>query len=161
MNTYLSTTFEGEKKPPTDVLRALRNHDIKSVELGSTHLYEGSLAEKLTDEFGDFAFLTHNFFPPPIADDLVINFSDPRSQFRDASVEQATENLLFAARIGSKLHTIHPGFLTATTVRESDGRNFDFSFDDEAEQQTPQDAFARMVDSLSRLKESVGDVFVP
>jgi sugar phosphate isomerase/epimerase len=161
MNTYLSTTFVGQRKPVTEVLQDLRAYGVQCVELGSTHTHESELGQKLAEDFGDFSFLTHNFFPPPIADDLVINFSDPRPQMRDASIRQAADNILFADRLGSKLHTIHPGFLAAAAIRPSEERNFDFSFEEPSTDETPKDAFDRMIESLHKLRDRVGEAQVP
>ena len=99
MNTYLSTTFDGARRPVTSVLRDLRAHDVLAVELGSTHAPETGLAAALPTEFADFALLTHNFFPPPSDDSIVINLSDPRPDARAASVDLAQRNVRFAADI--------------------------------------------------------------
>jgi sugar phosphate isomerase/epimerase len=161
MNTYLSTTFVDGRGPVTAVLKELRAHGVTCVELGSTHTYEEDLKRRLTEEFGDFSFLTHNFFPPPIAAEMVINFSDPRAEVREASIQLTAENVLFAEEIGSRVHTIHPGFLALARVRPAADRNFDFAFENSPDSDTPKIGFERMIESLDRLAERIPTDHVP
>src|SRR5207248_2272666 len=110
-------------------LRDLRAHGVLAAELGSTHSPEQDLAAALRDDFADFALITHNFFPPPDDASIVINLSDPRMEARAGSIELARSNIRFASAVGSRLHTVHPGFLAVATTGVAANRMYDFHFD--------------------------------
>ena len=148
MNTYLSTTFDRRRRPATSTMRELRHHGVTAVELGSTHEPESGLEQALRTEFADFSLLTHNFFPPPADPSIVINLSDPRQDLRAASVQLAIANVKFAARIGSRLHTVHPGFLATAAPHIGPDRNYDFQFDT-ASASAPEVAFRWTLDGLA------------
>ncbi len=141
------------------VLRELRALGVIAVELGSTHEPEDGLESALTNEFGDFALLTHNFFPPPADTSVVINLSDPRPEARVASTELAIRNVEFAAKVGSRLHTVHPGFLAVAAAHLGPDRNYNFQFE-RASASAPDLAFGWTLEGLSAIGQTAARVGV-
>ena len=56
-------------------------------------------------------FIVHNYFPPP-EDDFVLNIASTNEGVRRRSVEFVKASVDLAARLGSRLYTVHAGYTT-------------------------------------------------
>lgn len=124
---FVSTTWFGKGQTDVgEVLDAMEGLDIDGIELGSTHAWRDDL-EAVVESKCDHDIFSHNYFPPA-RDDIVLNIASLDGDMRDASVRHAREAIAFAARVGARLYTIHPGFL-ADALPPSQAPRTDGTFD--------------------------------
>lgn len=124
MNVFASTTFADLDSKATDVVKAMLDHGIHGIELGSIHCYEDNLVDRLADVPAEF--LVHNYFPPP-RESFVVNLASLNDAIRDKSVAHALHCLEVCVRLGAPLYTVHPGFLSDPDAPGSSS-TYDFAF---------------------------------
>lgn len=125
MNLSVSTTFTSDGNPLSDTLKICKEANIYSVELGSNHCYEESY-----DYLSDFPFqyLVHNYFPIP-KESFVLNIASIDPNIRYRSIQHIKNSIRFCEKIGAKLYTFHPGFLTDPVGANLSKKNYDFQWD--------------------------------
>ena len=159
MEIYASTTFLGSTRTHlSEALSALRSLDLDGIELGSTHFWQSDLKELVT-KLWNKEILTHNYFPPS-KDNIILNIASNNPKIRNASIEHMKFCIQFAADIGAKIYTIHPGFLVEpqNTRENLKERSFDFSY---STNQTPYEiAFKLMKNALIELINVANEVNV-
>ena len=152
MQLFLSTTFHGKNSTDIDeVLRLIDGLDIDGVELGSTHIFRADIDNIINERWGK-RIVTHNFFPPAINQDFVMNIASVDSDVRNKSINHAKHCIEFAANIHASTYTIHPGFITDPGVNKNNKHTYDFVFP--RNRVRKETAFSIMLDSLSILIET-------
>ena len=128
MKFFISTTFHGTAATNLDlVLGKIDGLNIDGIELGSTHLYHPDIASIVNKKWKKDK-VTHNFFPPSINPNFVMNIASDDDYVRHQSIAHATFCIEFAANIGASVYTIHPGFSATAGIGREDEKNYDFSF---------------------------------
>jgi sugar phosphate isomerase/epimerase len=125
MTVYVSTTFASLHSSVTAVLTALAERGITNIELGSIHCYEADLEAKLHRL--NMNYLVHNYFPPP-QEEFISNIASLSPAIRTRSLQHALESISFCRKIGAKLYTFHPGFITDPQGESTSSENYDFRF---------------------------------
>ena len=126
MRLFVSTTFIEDNSKLKSALDKCRNMKIKSIEIGSNHIYEKDYDYILDYEF---EIIVHNYFPVP-KDSFVINISSTDEDIRKKSIEKVKSSIKFCKDIGSQLYTFHPGFLTDPIGSNKNKNNYDFQWND-------------------------------
>lgn len=130
---YVSTTYYGAKRSDLHkVLNQLNKLDIDGIEIGSTHTYKKKKElEKIFRNFKGKELFIHNFFPPKKNENFVLNIASREKKIRDQSVDFIIESIEFSKKVGAKLYTFHPGFLSdAQPSMILPNKNYDFKFND-------------------------------
>ncbi|MBF0521906.1 MAG: sugar phosphate isomerase/epimerase [Candidatus Omnitrophica bacterium] len=159
MEIYLSTTCIGQNPADLkDVLRTLKKVIISGVELGSTHNPENNY-DFIRKMLGDVNILTHNFFPPK-NNSFILNLVSKDPRIAEESLRYIRDAIQFAASIGSKLYTFHPGFLSEPLQSSTNiSENFDFVFSGEVENY--EDVYARFIASVKEIIKTSQQFRVP
>lgn len=151
MQIFVSTTSLGQGQTDlAKILPELLTLNLDGIEFGSTHVWQPDF-ESLIKQNRPARFLTHNYFPPA-PESLVINLTSSDPEVRQASLTHARTCIEFAARLGSELYTVHPGFMTSratTTTKHDTDSAFDFDFS--GNKVSHEMAFTLMCDSLAEL----------
>ena len=95
------------------------------MEIGSNHCFEENY-DYLTDF--PFQYLIHNYFPIP-EEAFVLNIASFNPNIRYKSIMHIKSAIDFCSKIGGKLYTFHPGFLTDPTGSNNSYQNYDFLWD--------------------------------
>jgi len=125
VSVFVSTTFAPLDSRLTEVVDALLAAGVRRIELGSTHCYEGGLGEALEKRPAEY--LVHNYCPAP-REPFVVNIASLDAAVRARSLAHIVESLEFCARIGARLYTFHPGFLSDPEGPSQSTSNHDFRF---------------------------------
>src|SRR3989344_5313361 len=120
---FVSTTFAKNGTPVGDVLELCREQKIVNVELGSNHAYEADPI-KVVQQF-TCNYLVHNYFPAP-KEMLIVNIASLDDTIYKRSKQHIFRSLDFCQKIGAKLYTFHPGFLSDPKGESKSGDNYDF-----------------------------------
>ena len=129
----VSTTYYDAKRSDLHkVLTQLNKLDIDGIEIGSTHTYKKKKElEKIFRNFKGKELFIHNFFPPKKNENFVLNIASKEKKIRDQSVDFIIESIEFSKKVGAKLYTFHPGFLSdAQPNMILKNKNYDFKFND-------------------------------
>ena len=121
-NLYVSTTFIEDNQRIKVALDILKSAGIKNVELGSNHIYESNY--NYIKKY-NFNFLLHNYFPTP-KKGFVINIASFNKKIREKSLNQIKKSIIFYKKIGAKIYTFHPGFISDPINSNSSKKNYDF-----------------------------------
>ena len=150
---YVSTTYPKKVKTRLeDVLLELKNLEIDGIEIGSTHYYQNKKDFKniIKKYVKNRKILIHNFFPPIIDTDFVINLASKDKIIHKKSLDMIINNIDFCKSIDAKLYTIHPGFLsTPSPAINFKKNNYDFNFASKASNYN--EAFNKMIFSLKKI----------
>tara|TARA_B110000305_G_scaffold230145_1_gene281976 strand:+ start:3066 stop:3911 length:846 start_codon:yes stop_codon:yes gene_type:complete len=119
---YISTTFTKDNSSIKKSLSKLKKFKINNVELGSNHKYEKNYNFIKKNEFN---YLVHNYFPVP-KKNIIINIASQIKKIRQESIKQVKKSINFSKKIGAKLYTFHPGFLTDPDGTNQSDKNYDF-----------------------------------
>lgn len=159
MKIYASTTFFGTTQTHIEEpLSILGKLDLDGVELGSTHFWQSDLKE-VVSRLWNKPIITHNYFPPSPYN-LVLNIASCDSKIRKTSVEHMKLCLKFAAGIGAKIYTIHPGFLAEPLCAQTNTQEKLFDFSYSSEHMPYEQAFILMKNSLIELIKVANEVGV-
>ena len=154
MQIFASTTFHGtDRTRVTDVVRLMQCTSLDGIELGSTHVYEEEAALLSIRELWQKRLLTHNFFPPKVDEDFVLNLAAADTQARAESLAHCRYCIDITAELGAELYTVHPGFMAVPleAAAKKGESHYDFTF---AEGRIPHaEAFAASLESLAALQD--------
>ena len=145
---FVSTTFAKNGTPVGDVLELCREQKIVNVELGSNHAYEADPI-KVVQQF-TCNYLVHNYFPAP-KEMLIVNIASLDDTIYKRSKQHIFRSLDFCQKIGAKLYTFHPGFLSDPQGESMHSDNYDFQFLELDGRKNYQQAFSRMVTALREI----------
>ena len=120
---FVSTTFAKNGTPIGEVLEQCREQKIMNVELGSNHAYDADPL-KVVQQFS-CTYLVHNYFPVP-KELLIVNIASLDDTIYGRSKEHIFRSLDFCQKIGAKLYTFHPGFLSDPEGESRSVENYDF-----------------------------------
>ena len=130
---FVSTTYRGHGRSHLNtVLKELNTLEIDGVEIGSTHTYETKQTfARYLKQIDRKKIIIHNFFPPKKNQNFVLNIASDQKKIRNESIDFFISGIDFAKKVGAKLYTIHPGFLSdakPNIIKSS--KNYDFNFKD-------------------------------
>ena len=150
---YVSTTYpKKEKTRLEDVLFELKNLEIDGIEIGSTHYYQSKKEFKniIKKNIKNKKIFIHNFFPPIIDTDFVINLASKDKIIHKQSIDMIINNIDFCKSIDAQLYTIHPGFLSRPSPAINFKKNnYDFNFSSKVSSYN--EAFNKMIFSLKKI----------
>lgn len=124
---YVSTTFVKDETPIDQALELCEKLSIQNFELGSNHVYEKDYY-KIINKYIKKKFCVHNYFLRP-KKDFVVNIASNDIDIRNNSIQHIFKSIDFCDKIGAKLFTFHPGFLTDPKNENKKGKNYDFLYD--------------------------------
>ena len=124
---YISTTFVKDETPIDKALQLCEKLSIQNIELGSNHVYEKDYL-KIIYKYSKKNFCVHNYFLRP-EKDFVINIASNNNEIRNNSIKHIFKSIDFCDKIGAKLYTFHPGFLTDPKNENKKNKNYDFLYD--------------------------------
>jgi sugar phosphate isomerase/epimerase len=157
-SNFISTTFTPDNTPLREVLDVCLGHGIDSVEIGSNHCYEKDFSYVKNYPFD---YLVHNYFPIPKYS-FVVNIASLDDSIYKRSIEHLKSAIDFSAKIGAKLYTFHPGFLTDPKGSNHSNQNYDFRWDTERLKKTNYEmAWERMTDAISEIAHYACNRTVP
>lgn len=145
MPIFVSTTFAAQGSKITDVVSLMVRHGLKRIELGSIHCYEEKAVYRLVEIGAEY--LVHNYFPPP-SEPFVVNLASLDDRIRARSIEHALACVTAAKKLGARLYTFHPGFLSDPISSRGSPTNYDFQFGDKGVGATIyEQAWERLIDA--------------
>ena len=127
-NLFISTTFVPDGTPIGMALDICSRNGINAVELGSNHPYEENFKGILNKY--QFNYLVHNYFPIP-KNSFVLNIASFNDNIKKRSIEHIFKAIEFCDKIGAKLYTFHPGFITDPLGSNHNSKNYDFRWDND------------------------------
>lgn len=147
-NICVSTTFGSDNSKVSEILQLCVKNGIECIELGSNHVYEPN-PEEIVRKY-DCHYLVHNYFPIP-KEPFVSNIASVDDGIYQKSLNHLFQAIDFCRRIGAKLYTFHPGFLSDPVDNNTNKKNYDFQFNDLKLKSADYElAFSRMLDALSQ-----------
>jgi len=135
-NLFLSTTFVNDGLQLTKALELCKNSNLRFVELGSNHCYSSTF--DLDVKNYNFIYLVHNYFPIPKIP-FVLNIASLNENIFRRSITHIFNAIDFCDRIGAKLYTFHPGFLSDPIGSNSSTKNLDFQWGNKSPNKTNYD----------------------
>jgi len=116
---FISTSCLGGTRDLREILEIYRVNGIRNVELsGGLDCMDD--AGGVLDDYRNFDFLIHNYFPPA-KEPFILNLAAQDHEIREKSVALCKRSINLCRRIGCKIYTFHPGFRVERTL----GPNFD------------------------------------
>ena len=107
---YVSTVCPAAPRDLWRLLDEFERAGIGHVELGTCELEDDDdLVERLAGR--PFDYLVHGNFPPP-ANGFFVNLASPDREVAERSLRSVLDSIAVAARLGSPLYSMHPGFVT-------------------------------------------------
>ncbi len=125
MEFFLSTTFLPDGTKLSEALDLCEANNIHLVEIGSNHAFEENY--NYIGDY-DFDFLVHNYFPIP-KESFVVNIASLDENIYRRSIEHIKFAISYSEKIGAKLYTFHPGFLTDPKGPNISKKIYDFQWD--------------------------------
>jgi len=157
-NWFVSTTFMPDGSSIQEALDLCQKSGITQIELGSNHCYDEHVEDIIARY--PFTYLVHNYFPTP-KESLVVNIASLNDTIHAQSIAHCERSIDFCQRIGAKLYSFHPGFLSdpdgGRFLSDPDGGHivanmYDFRWNEGALDALQYDsAFSRMIQSITHL----------
>jgi sugar phosphate isomerase/epimerase len=146
MRIFVSSACFGKNTSVKEIVKILINNGIFNIELGSVHKYETKIRDFLRKV--DAEFIIHNYFPPS-KKPFIINLASNNKKIRERSIAQVKRAISLARILGSKLYSVHAGFVVDPDIR----LNFPSIKKTEAYEQ----AFKNFVNSLRNIVDFARD----
>lgn len=145
---YLSTcVFPFEQI--ADVISYSLEHSFDRLELGSTIAHSPDLLGHIRKAHGQIQFLIHNYFPPPVCP-FVLNLAATTPDVHSRSVDLCRKAIDMAAELGAPFYSVHAGF-AFHLMPEMLGDTEAQCRVDSINEISPEDAYRRFVDTVSKL----------
>ncbi len=122
MSLFVSTTFLRDNSSLITALDILKSINVKSVEIGSNHIFEKNL--NYIKKY-NFNYIVHNYFPVP-KKPIVVNISSLDENIRKLSIEHVKKSIIFCNNLNARLYTFHPGFVIDPIKASSNKNSYDF-----------------------------------
>jgi sugar phosphate isomerase/epimerase len=122
MSLFVSTTFIKDNTSLITALNILKSINVKSVEIGSNHIFEKNL--NYIKRY-NFNYIVHNYFPVP-KKPIIVNISSLDENIRKLSIQHIKKSIIFCNNLNAKLYTFHPGFVKDPIRISNKKNNYDF-----------------------------------